>query len=139
MTALLSDDARVGVLDPVVVGGLQGHAEAHACGLRDWLVGQRSAGKSVLGYGAASRAVALLCGARVDRRLLPAIVDSSPAKHGLRMPGTDIPIVDPAMLATRPPDAVLLFVPDLLTEVRKAFPKIEASGARWVDAETLHT
>jgi len=138
VTALLSHDACVGVLDPAVVGGLQGHAVAHARGLRDWLIGQRNAGKSVLGYGAASRAVALLSRARVDRRLLPAIVDSSPAKHGLRMPGTDIPIVDPAMFVTHPPDAVLLFVPDLLTEVRKAFPEIEAYGAGWVDVETLH-
>ena len=53
----------------------------------------------VIGYGAASRAVALLCKAEVDRRLLPAVVDSSTAKHGLRMPGTDIPIVGPATLA----------------------------------------
>ena len=71
VTALLSDDARVGVRDPVVVGRLQGHAEAHARGLRDWLVGQRTAGRSVLGYGAASRAVALLCRARVDRTAPP--------------------------------------------------------------------
>jgi hypothetical protein len=138
VAALLSEDAYLGVSDPDVVGGLQGHAEAHALGLRDWLIGQRDAGKSVLGYGAASRAVALLCRARVDRRLLPAVVDTSQAKHGLRMPGTDIPIVDPAMLASHTPDAVLLFVPDLLTEVRRAFPEIEASGAVWVDAETLH-
>ena len=138
VTGLLSDDARAGVRDPAVVGGLQGHAAAHSRGLRDWLVGQRRAGRSVLGYGAASRAVALLCRAGVDRQLLPAIVDSSPAKHGLRMPGTDIPIVGPEVLVTRPPDAVLLFVPDLLTEVRKAFPEIEASGAAWVDVETLH-
>ena len=53
------------------------------------------------------------------------------------MPGTDIPIVDPAMFTTYPPDTVLLFVPDLLTEVRKAFPEVEASGAKWVDAESL--
>ena len=138
VSALLSDDACAGVRDPAVVGSLQGHAAAHSRGLRDWLVGQRRAGTTVLGYGAASRAVALLCRAGVDRQLLPAIVDSSAAKHGLRMPGTDIPIVDPEVLATRPPDAVLLFVPDLLTEVRKAFPEIEASGSRWVDVETLH-
>ena len=135
--ALLSDDASLGVRDPAVVRGLQGQSAAHARGLRDWLVSQRKAGRSVLGYGAASRAVALLCRAQVDRRLLPAIVDCSPAKHGLRMPGTDIPIVDPAMLAIRPPDTVLLFVPDLLTEVRRAFPDIEASGAEWVDVEAL--
>ncbi len=33
VTALLSDDARLGVRDPVAVGRLQGHAEAHAQGI----------------------------------------------------------------------------------------------------------
>jgi len=137
VNALLSDDARLGVRDPAAVSRLQADAEAHAHGLRDWLVAQRTAGRSVLGYGAASRAVALLCRARVDRGLLPAIVDSSPSKHGLRMPGTDVPIVSPARLAMHPPQSVLLFVPDLLTEVRRAFPEVEDSGGRWVDAEAL--
>ena len=67
---------------------------------------ERSAGRTVLGYGAASRAVALLCQAQVDRELLPAVVDASPAKQGLRMPGTDIPVTDPAQLAADRPDAV---------------------------------
>jgi hypothetical protein len=91
----------------------------------------------VLGYGAASRSVALLCRAGLDRTLLPAIVDVSPSKHGLRMPGTDIPIIGPTSLATDPPDVVLLFVPDLLNEVRRALPEVEDSGGSWVDAETL--
>ena len=54
------------------------------------------------------------------------------------MPGTDIPIIDPARLAASPPDAVLLFVPDLLSEVRRAFPQVEESGGGWVDADALH-
>ncbi len=134
---LLSDEARLGVCDPVAVGRLQGHAEAHAQGLRDWLVAQRTEERSVLGYGAASRAVSLLSTAGVDRRLLPAIVDTSASKHGLRMPGTDVPIISPATLESHPPQLVLLFVPDLLTEVRRAFPQVEDSGGRWVDAEAL--
>ena len=101
-----------------------------------WPASDRPAGE-VLGYGAASRAVALLCHARVDRGLLPAVVDASPAKQGLRMPGTDIPVADPAQLAVSKPDSVVLFVPDLLAEVRKAYPEVEAAGGRWVDAETL--
>ena len=68
---------------------------------------------------------------------MPAVVDASPAKQGLRMPGTDIPVAATAELGVRRPDAVLLFVPDLLAEVRKAFPEVETSGGRWVDAETL--
>ena len=93
--SLLADDARVGVRDPGAFAGLQRNVQAHAKALHDWLVAERSAGSTVLGYGAASRAVALLCQAHVDRTLLPAVVDASPAKQGLRMPGTDIPVVGP--------------------------------------------
>ena len=134
---LLDEDARVGVTDSPAVGRLQGEAEAHVEGLREWILGAASQRKSVLGYGAASRSVALLCRAGLDRSLLPAIVDVSPSKHGLRMPGTDIPIIGPTSLATDPPDVVLLFVPDLLNEVRRALPQVEDSGGSWVDAEAL--
>jgi hypothetical protein len=135
--SLLEDDARVGVGTPGAFADLQRDVQAHANALHDWLVGKRLAGSKVLGYGAASRAVALLCHAHVDRELLPAVVDSSPAKQGLRMPGTDIPVTGPAQLAAGRPDAVLLFVPDLLAEVRGSFPEVEAAGGRWVDAGTL--
>jgi hypothetical protein len=135
--SLLADDARVGVRDPGTFAGLQRDMHAHAKALHDWLVAERSAGSKVLGYGAASRAVALLCHAQVDRELLPVVIDASPAKQGLRMPGTDIPVADPAQLAAGRPDAVLLFVPDLLAEVRGAFPEVEAAGGRWVDAESF--
>ena len=134
---IIDDEARVGVRDPAVVGGLQRRAQTHAEALHDWLVGEHRARRTVLAYGAASRAVALLSRAAVDRTLLPAVVDASPAKQGLRMPGTDIPIVGPAELLTRQPDAVLLFVADLLTEVRAAYPEVEAAGGRWVDSEEL--
>jgi hypothetical protein len=53
------------------------------------------------------------------------------------MPGTDIPVIGPEQLAERQPDAVLLFVPDLMAEVRSAFPEVEAAGGRWVDVEAL--
>lgn len=134
---LLTGDTRIGVRDPSVFLGLQRNVQAHSSNLHNWLAAQRSAGRKVLGYGAASRAVALLCHAQVDRLLLPAVVDASPAKQGLRMPGSGIPVADPAQLAVRRPDAVLLFVPDLLAEVRNAFPHVEAVGGRWVDVEKL--
>ena len=135
--SLLADDARVGVRDPATFTGLQRDVHVHAKALHDWLVAERSAGSRVLGYGAASRAVALLCHAHVDRALLPAVIDASPAKQGRRMPGTDIPVVGSAQLAEGRPDAVLLFVPDLLAEVRDAYPEVQAAGGRWVDVETL--
>jgi hypothetical protein len=135
--SLLEDDARVGVRAPGAFADLQRDVQAHANALHDWLASERSAGRKVLGYGAASRAVALLCHAHVDHGLLPAVVDASPAKQGLRMPGTDIPVTDPAQLALSRPDTVVLFVPDLLAEVRSAYPEVETAGGRWVDAEAL--
>jgi hypothetical protein len=133
----LAEEDRAGVLDPGVVAGLQRHVERHGRALESWLRWQRASGTTVVGYGAASRAVALLVRAGVDRSLLGAVVDNSPTKQGLRMPGTDIPIVGPAELQRHRPGAVLLFVPDLLPEVRAAFPEVEASGAVWVNVDEL--
>lgn len=135
--ALLDDEVRTGAADPAVLAGLQRAAECQAERLHGWLAGERAAGRTVVGYGAASRAVATLARAGVDRELLPAVVDASPAKHGRRMPGTDIPIEPPAYLAVARPASVLLFVPDLRAEVRRSFPEIEDAGAQWVDCETI--
>jgi hypothetical protein len=135
--ALLASERRTGVRDPAALLGLQHHAEAHASALREWLVAQRIAGRTVAGYGAASRAVTLVLGAGADRMLLRGVADASPAKHGLRMPGTNVPIVRPSELVAQRPDDVLLFVPDLLDEVRSSLPEVEAGGGRWVDADTL--
>jgi C-methyltransferase C-terminal domain/Putative zinc binding domain/Methyltransferase domain len=136
---LLDAEAAAGIRDPGVVRVLQRDMAAKAAGLHDWLAVEYAAGHSVVGYGAASRAVALLCKAKVDQRLLAAVADASPAKHGLRMPGTSIPVISPAEFAERRPDAVLLFVPDLLEEVRAAYPQVEESGGRWVVADALTT
>jgi len=135
--SLLGAETRTGVRDPEVVRGLQRDMRTRAAALHEYLAAQQAAGKSVLGYSAASRAVALLRVAGVDRDLLPAVADASPGKRGLRMPGTSIPVISPGELTARPPDAVVIFVSDLIPEVRKAYPEIEAAGADWVDADAL--
>jgi C-methyltransferase C-terminal domain len=48
------------------------------------------------------------------------------------LPGNRIPIVSPGDLVELRPERVLLFVPDLLPEVRRALPAIESNGGRWV-------
>jgi hypothetical protein len=134
---LEAEEAALGVEDPARVRTLQDSAVSRAEALHRWLAEQRAAGARVFGYGAASRAVALLCRAGVDRTLLPAVADASPAKQGRRMPATDIPVVAPGDLVAAHPDAVALFLPDLLPELRATLPEVEAAGARWVDVEAL--
>lgn len=137
VAALLAREAEVGVTDAAALAGLQDSVRSSADWLHDWLADERAAGRAVLGYSAASRAVSLLRSAGVDAALLPAVADASPGKQGLRIPGTDIPIISPAELVRRRPAAVLLFVADLLAEVRSAYPEIEATGGRWVGAQVL--
>ena len=113
---------------PAAVGGLQRSADQHVESLRSWLEEEAEAGRTVLAYGAASRAVALFSRAGIDSRLLAAVADASPAKQGRRMPGTDIPIVSPDELLAAKPDRVLLTLPDLLPEVSARFPELDG---RW--------
>jgi hypothetical protein len=134
---LLLEEKATGVTDIDVLQGLQLRAETSARVVHDWLVAQRAMGRRVVGYGAASRAISLLLHARVDSTLLSAVVDASPAKHGRRMPGTDIPIVSPARLESDRPDVLLLMLPDLMAEVRSSYPEVESSGGEWVDVEAL--
>lgn len=116
------------ITDPDACSALQSSADQHVESLRKWLEEEAGAGRTVVGYGAASRAVALFIRAGLDSRLLAAVADASPAKQGRRMPGTDIPIVSPNELLATNPDRVLLTLPDLLPEVRSRFPELEG---RW--------
>jgi hypothetical protein len=134
---LVGEELALGVEDPARVRTLQDAAVSRAEALHGWLVDQKAAGGSVFGYGAASRAVALLCRAGVDRSLLPAVADASPAKQGRRMPATDIPVVAPSELLAARPDTVAVFLPDLLPELQAGLPEVEAAGGQWIDVETL--
>jgi hypothetical protein len=135
VAALTAEELAAGTLRPEVVGELQQTALGAATRLASWVTRERAAGRRVLGYSAASRAVALLCRAGLTAELLPGIADAAPAKHGRRLPGSGIPVIAPAELVAARPDVVLLFVPDLLPEVRQCLPQIEASGGCWIPVD----
>ncbi|ORW02957.1 class I SAM-dependent methyltransferase [Mycobacterium kyorinense] len=126
---ILGREQDFGITEPSQVGRLQRAAEVHAQRLRGWLETQRRNRRPVYAYGAASRVPALFSIAGVDRQLLPAVADASPAKQGRRIPGTDVPIISPEQLIAANPDRVFLTVPDLYQEVRRKYP--ELSG-RWL-------
>ena len=129
---LLAAERATGVTDAHAVGALGEAVARTVTALRARLEEHRAAGRRVYGYAAASRAVSLLCLVGADRTLLAGVADASPAKLGRRMPGTDVPVIAPEELVAAEPDVVLVFVSDVLDEVRRALPQIPAD--RWVDA-----
>jgi C-methyltransferase C-terminal domain len=116
--------------DPARVRALHDSVVSRAEALHRRLVDQKEAECTVLGYGAALRAVALLCRAGVDCSLLPSVAAASAAQQGRRMPATDIPVIATAEVAAARPDAVVLSLSDLLPEMRVMLPDVEAAGAR---------
>ncbi|GAA2062456.1 methyltransferase C-terminal domain-containing protein [Williamsia deligens] len=122
--AVMDAENRAGVTDPQRVGTLQAAAQDQWTALREWLTDAAADGGRVYAYAAASRAVALFAGAHITKDLLAGVADASPAKWGLRMPGTDIPIIDPDSLVEARPTAVLVTVPDLVAELRRDFPSL---------------
>jgi C-methyltransferase-like protein/putative zinc binding protein len=124
--ALERDEIDAGVLDPALMAPLA-QAPAHdVAWLRDWVARQHDGAWL---YGAGSRAVAVLAAAGLPDGAVTAIVDGAPAKQGRRMPGTTIPIVAPDVLLAADPQEILLMLPDLLGELREAWPGL---SGRWV-------
>jgi len=125
---IIATEDELGITSAATVCRLQDTADRHVDSLRIWLEDEAAAGRTVLAYGAASRAVALFSRAGVNSGLLAAVADASPAKQGRRMPGTDIPIVSPDELLAANPDRVLLTLPDLFPEVSTRYPQL---NGRW--------
>ncbi|MFC4243683.1 methyltransferase C-terminal domain-containing protein [Gryllotalpicola reticulitermitis] len=132
VTALVEEELTEGITDPAYVATLGQAVERTVRDIQGYLTQAKAQGLRIAGYAAASRTAALLCAADITTDKMVAIADGSPAKHGLTMPVNRIPIVSPDELVALRPDRVLLFVPDLLAEMRERLPEIEANGGRWV-------
>ena len=132
VTNLAEREIAEGVLEPTAVSSLNESLASSAAGLASYLAEAKSRSETLAGYSAASRASALMRRAHLTAQDLIAVADAAPGLHGRTMPGNRIPIVSPGDLVAKRPDKVLLFVPDLLNEVRQSLPEIELNGGQWV-------
>jgi hypothetical protein len=108
--------AGVTTVDGLTAFGRRGASRAAA--VADRLDRWRADGRRVAAYGAPSKAPVLAAVAHLDVQLVPYTVDLSPAKHGRRLAGTQIPIRAVEELVADRPDVVLLFGWDLAEEIR---------------------
>lgn len=132
VTAMIGRELAEGITTPEYVASLGRAVTDSVAAIGGYLTEAAEKGLRVAGYGAASRTASLLCAADITKDKMFAIADGAPGKHGLSMPVNRIPIVSPQDLIAAHPDRVLLFVPDLLDEVRRTYPEIESNGGRWV-------
>jgi SAM-dependent methyltransferase len=102
--------------------------------LLDFLIAEKRAGRTIVGYGAPAKGNTLLnyCGVRQD--FLDYTVDASPHKQGKFLPGTRIPIHAPAKIFETRPERVLILPWNLQREIAEQMAGIREWGGRFVVA-----
>jgi 2-polyprenyl-3-methyl-5-hydroxy-6-metoxy-1,4-benzoquinol methylase len=131
---LLAAEAAAGMTKLAYYGGFQLQADTIKNNLLAFLIEQKRAGRKVAGYGAAAKGNTLLNYAGVRPDLIPYVVDASPHKQGLHLPGSRIPVADESRIREDRPDLVLLLPWNLREEITSQLSYIREWGGRFVTA-----
>ena len=105
---------------------------AYRPAFREFLGGLRAGGKSVAAYGAAAKGATLLNYCGIGRETIDFVVDRSPLKQGLTMPGARLPILPAEELLVRQPDFTVLLAWNFADEILAQQAEYQRRGGRFV-------
>ena len=108
VSATIAAEKQAGLHDLGTYAAFQTAVDRVKDAFVEFLIDQKRAGRRVAGYGAAAKGNTLLNYAGIKPDLLPYVCDAAPSKQGKFMPGSHIPICQPAELVKRKPDTVLI-------------------------------
>ena len=131
---MLREEAAAGMHQDDFYRSLQVRADAIKNELLVFLIEQKRAGKTVVGYGAAAKGNTLLNYAGIKPDLLPFVVDASPHKVGRYLPGSRIPVVGEAHLRDVRPDYVLVLPWNLREEIAAQLAYVRLWGGQLITA-----
>jgi len=92
----------------------------------------KESGASIVAYGAPAKGVTLLNYCGIGSDFIDYAVDRSPHKQGFMLPGTGIPIHDPATIFETRPDYLLILPWNLKDEIMTQMAGIRDWGGRFV-------
>jgi SAM-dependent methyltransferase len=97
-----------------------------------FLIEEKRAGKSIVGYGAPAKATTLLNYCGIGGDFIDYVVDRSPHKQGRFLPGTHLPIRDPGEVVRTKPDYLLVLPWNLRDEIMEQMDHVRDFGCRFV-------
>ena len=134
VTALLAEEAQLGLQSIATYNRFQVRANQVKDDLLAFLIAQKRQGKKVAAYGAAAKGNTLLNYAGVKPDLLSFLCDAAPSKQGKFMPGSHIPILTPQAMQEHQPDFVVILPWNLADEVVKSNAFVREWGGKFVTA-----
>ena len=132
---VLRAEQRSGLDKPETYRGFQPRIDRIRANFLRFLLKQREAGAKVVGYGAAAKGNTLLnyCGIK-GNDLISFVADLSPHKQGRYLPGSHIPVVNPAEIELERPDFIVILPWNLREEVAGQLAHSRQWGAQFVTA-----
>ena len=100
--------------------------------IRDFFITAKNAGKKIVCYGAPAKGNTLLNYCGIGSDFVDYIVDRSPHKQGLYLPGTHIPIKSPEKIRENKPDYLLILAWNLKDEIMMQMDYIRNWGGKFV-------
>ncbi|MGI5288126.1 methyltransferase domain-containing protein [Nonomuraea polychroma] len=129
---LLREEVDAGLADLDTLRGFAARVEDIRDGLMSLLRDVRGQGGTVVGYGATAKSCTVTNYCGIGPELVPYVCDSTPAKQGRFMPGSHIPVREPAAFADPYPDYALLFAWNHAEEIMAKETAFKDAGGRWI-------
>lgn len=92
----------------------------------------KTAGKRIAAYGASAKGAIMLNAFGIGSDLIDYVVDRSPHKQGLYMPGSHLPIYSPECLLTDKPDYALMLAWNFRAEVLEQQAAYRQAGGQFI-------
>jgi hypothetical protein len=134
VAALLHEEKAKGMGTTKYYNGFQKKTDRVKHDLIDFLVKQQKNGKKVAAYGAAAKGNTLLNYCGIKRDLIKFVVDASPHKQGMFLPGSHIPVVREDAIKRWKPDYVLILPWNIKNEIMEQLSYIRKWGGQFVVA-----
>jgi SAM-dependent methyltransferase len=134
VASILKTEEKAGLLEKRFYADFQAQALRVRNDFVTYLIECERKGLKVAAYGAAAKGNTLLNFAGVKPDLLAFVVDKNPAKQGLYMPGSRIPVVDEARLRAEKPDRVVILPWNIRTEIVNQLSYIRDWDGKFVTA-----
>jgi SAM-dependent methyltransferase len=132
VNGMIELEHKQGLGDLVGYFNMQKKAEAIRDNFVSLVEKERAKGNSIAAFGAAAKGNTFLNFCSIDAASIDFVVDDTPAKQGLFLPGSHIPIVEEQKIKDKKPDLIIILPWNLRTEIIDKLAYTREWGARFI-------